>query len=326
MVTNILISVGVAILAAVAEWMHWQRIRKVARLAFGPTGKPSLFGMIAPWFRVPMLGLLTWGLVTLLSIDPESHRSEIDKKEEVKESDKQHLVLIVDVSPSMRLTDAGKNGKLTRLERTSHIIESLFARLNQDYLHLSIIATYNGAVPVVVDTRDIELIYSLLEVPLYFAFKVGETKLLDGVNAASEIAKKWKKDSTTFVIVSDGETVPPTGMKSLPPSVSDVLVVGVGSTKKGVFFNGKHSRQDTASLKQIASRLGGAYHNANEKHVPTDTVKSFGSLSTGGKELSFAKREWALLSITISAVVLALLPMLLYYFGSRKTFTLNHNQ
>mgnify|MGYP000530703137 FL=1 len=217
MVTNILISVGVAILAAVAEWMHWQRIRKVARLAFGPTGKPSLFGMIAPWFRVPMLGLLTWGLVTLLSIDPESHRSEIDKKEEVKESDKQHLVLIVDVSPSMRLTDAGKNGKLTRLERTSHIIESLFARLNQDYLHLSIIATYNGAVPVVVDTRDIELIYSLLEVPLYFAFKVGETKLLDGVNAASEIAKKWKKDSTTFVIVSDGETVPPTGMKSLPP-------------------------------------------------------------------------------------------------------------
>lgn len=315
MVILYVIPIAVLIVSAFAEWLHLERVKKIARLAFGPKQKPTLFGALSPVIRVMMLTLLSWGLTALMMIDPKVHTTEIKVVEPEK---MQHLILVLDVSPSMDLEDAGPDGSDSRLERASTIVKSIFSRLSQDYLHLSIVATYNGAIPVVIDTRDLELINSMLDgLPMYLAFKPGKTKLFDGIQVAADLAKKWKDNSTTILMISDGETIPASGMPVLPPSISDTLIVGVGDAAEGKFINGEHSRQDVPALKQIATRLGGTYHDANRKHVPSETLRRLSSLSTDQDELELTMREYALLAIIISASLLAILPLLLYHLGSR---------
>lgn len=294
--------------------MHCRRSQKVAQLAFGPTRKPTLFGLISPYIRIAMLVLLSWGFVALLKIDPKIHRTTITQIDPEKI---QHLILILDVSPSMRIQDGGLDKSQSRLNRASEVVKSIFSRVSQDYLHLSIVATYNGALPVVVDTRDLELIDNMLnQLPMHHAFKTGKTKLFDGIKVACDTAKDWKPNSTTLLLISDGETVPSDGMPQLPASISDILVVGVGNPNEASFINGEQSRQDAATLSQIANRLGGKYHNAHTKHVPSDILRQISSLSDDNDKSTLTLREIALTAITTSSLVLALLPLLLYHFGS----------
>ena len=69
-------------------------------------------------------------------------------------------------------------------------------------------------------------------------------------------------------------------------------------------------------LRQTAMRLGGFYHNGNEKHLSTDLLKQ---LTASKKESPFEKltrREYALIACGLGAAVLSLLPLLLHYFGT----------
>ncbi len=309
-----IIPISVLILASIAEWIHWRRTQKVAQLAFGPSREPTFFGKISPAIRVAMLTLLGWGLINLLAIAPKVHRTTI---KEIDQDKVQHLILVLDVSPSMRIKDGGLDKSQSRLNRASEVVKSIFSRVSQDYLHLSIVATYNGALPVVVDTRDLELIDNMLnQLPMHHAFKNGKTKLFDGIQVACDTAKDWKPNSTTLLLISDGETVPSDGMPRLPDSISDVLVVGVGNPSEASFINGQQSRQDVATLSQIASRLGGTFHNAHTKHVPSDILNQISSLSEDNDDSHLSLREFSLIAVTFSTSVLALLPLLLYYFGS----------
>ncbi len=72
-------------------------------------------------------------------------------------------------------------------------------------------------------------------------------------------------------MLSDGDTVPATGMPKMPASIADVLIVGVGDPRQGSFIDGRMSRQDASTLRQIAARLGGIYHDGNQKHISTAT-------------------------------------------------------
>jgi len=311
---ELLFAVFVMIVAGGAECFHQQRIRRVARLAFGPSGKATAIGRIAPFIRVAAMGILSWGLVALLTEKPKVHRAKLEK---IPAEKAQHLVLVLDVSPSMRIEDSGDSGKKMRLKRASEVVMSLFARLNQDYLKLSVIATYNGAIPVVKDTRDLELVQRMLDgLPMHFAFEKGKTKLFDGIQQAADLAADWQHGSTTLLLISDGETVPSTGMPQLPPSVADVVVVGVGDPVNGTFSNGQQSRQNVSELQQIANRLGGTYHDGNVKHVSTDTLRRLNSLSMERPKEPLGKREYALIAIASSSFLLAVLPLILYYLGS----------
>jgi Ca-activated chloride channel family protein len=103
----------------------------------------------------------------------------------------------------------------------------------------------------------------------------------------------------------------------MPASVSDVLVVGVGDPVTGSFLNGRNSRQDISTLRQIATRLRGTYHNGNDRHLPSDLIKRLTLSAEGDESLSWGLREWALLVLLISALGLSLLPILLHYSGTR---------
>lgn len=312
--TPLLLAAAALVLASGAEFIHARRVRSVAALAFGPAGKPGLAAAFAPWLRVAGVSALVWGLAVLFLLPPMAHRST---PQEVEEADRQHLLVVLDVSPSMRLNDAGQTGKESRMKRARSVFDSIMARIGHDKLHSTVVAVYNGAKPVVQETRDLEVLHNLMDdLPMHHAFPSGKTKLIDGIEEAVRIAKPWPRGSATLVLISDGDTVPAAGMPVIPASIGGVLVIGVGDPGKGTFINGHNSRQDGATLRQIATRLGGVYHDANAKFIPTATLTRLGTLDTEAADDGAGLRELALLLTALGGATLAGLPLLLHFFGS----------
>lgn len=306
------VMLGVVLLAVAAEWLHGRRCRRVARLAFGPSGRPSAWARFAPLVRIASLGALAWGLTTLYVELPRARRSA-----GLADEQKRHLLLVLDVSPSMRLEDAGPTGKQSRVGRVSDLMQSFFERTLADQFFITVVAVYNGAKPVVEKTTDMEVVRHILdELPMHYAFHSGETRLFDGLEEAARIARPWRPDDATLLLLTDGDTVPATGMPEMPASIDQVLVVGVGDPQTGGFLNGRHSRQDVSTLRQIAVRLRGEYHNGNEKHIPSETLRLVTQSSTEGRRAPWGRREYALLACGLGGFLYALLPVLLHWMGT----------
>jgi Ca-activated chloride channel family protein len=119
------------------------------------------------------------------------------------------------------------------------------------------------------------------------------------------------------LVVTDGDTVPATGLPKMPESVSGVLLVGVGDPTAGKFIDGHMSRQDVATLRQVALRAGGIYHDGNTKQVPTDALATLGMVPRERLLDRLALRDYAILATVVGTVLLALLPGLLALAGSR---------
>lgn len=308
-----LLAVAVAMLTLAAEALHGRRVRRLARLAFGPAQSPSAWVRLVPWGRSAAAGALAWGLATLLTLPPKVHQAEA-----LPDNKKGHLLIVLDVSPSMRLVDAGPERKQPRMGRARDVMESFFSRVPIDQYLVSVVAVYNGAKPVVVDTKDMDVIANILgDLPMHQAFPSGKTDLFSGLEEAARIAQPWQPRSAVVVLLTDGDTVPASGMPKLPASVRDVLVVGLGDPKAGSFIDGRHSRQDAATLRQVAARLKGTYHNGNEKHLPTELLRR---LTIGPRQSPWdqlTRREYALIASGLGASVLAILPWLLHHFGTR---------
>ncbi len=233
-----LLAMTVVVLAvAAAESLHARSVKRVARLAFGPSGRPAAWARFAPVLRVASLGALAWGLTTLYLLDAKSHRSADD----IPENEKKHLILVLDVSPSMRLTDAGPDRKQTRMHRARDVLDSLFGRVGIRQYLITVVATYNGAIPVVEKSRDPEVLRNILgDLPMHHAFLKGNTDLFAGLEEAARIAKPLRPHSATLLLVTDGDTVPATGMPKMPVSIAEKLIIGVGDTRQGTFIDGRH--------------------------------------------------------------------------------------
>lgn len=308
-----LAALAVAILALAAEALHAARTRRLARLAFGPGQKPAAWARMAPVLRVMALAALCWGLITLLELPPKVHVAET-----IPDNERRHVLIVLDVSPSMRLKDAGPNADESRMKRASVVMESFLQRVPIELYLLSVIACYNGSKPVVVDTKDLEVVRNIFgDLPMHYAFSAGKTDLFSGLAEAAKIARPWQPKSTLLLMLSDGDTVPATGMPKLPASVADVLIVGVGDPRQGSFIDGRMSRQDTSTLRQIAARLGGVYHDGNTKQISTATLNAMTVIPRKTAFERLSRREYALLACGIGASLLAVLPVLLHQFGTR---------
>lgn len=308
-----LVAVAVAILATAAELLHARRVRRVAALAFGPGGQPLPWVHAAPFLRGVAFTAAAWGLVTLLFLPPLAHRAG-----EVKPHEIRRLILVLDVSPSMKLKDAGPNLDQRRDQRAADLLQSFFNRVHKERFRTTVIATYSGAKPVVQDTTDLEVVRNILtDLPLAQAFKAGPTNLNAGVQEAVTHARPWPPGSTIILVVSDGgDPDPGVRLPRLPASVSNVVVVGVGSPSTGKYIDGVLSRQDVSSLRQLAGQLGGTYHNGNEFHLPTDLVQQLDQPPGSAAKEPWTNREYALLAVSTGATTLAALPLLLLTFGT----------
>jgi Ca-activated chloride channel family protein len=304
------LAAGLVVLAA--EGLHARRCRRLARLAFGPSERPRRWVRAVPVSRSLAAAGLAWGFVTLGMIPPK-----VLAAQGIPDQERRHLVLVLDVSPSMRLADSGPDGKQTRRARAHDLMKSFFNRMPIEQYLVSVVACYNGAKPVVEATKDMEVVRNILEdLPMEYAFDSGSTDLFTGIEEAARLARPWNPGSTLLVIITDGDTVPATGMPRLPDSVSGVLVVGVGNTRSGMFINGRMSRQDAATLRQVATRLRGAYHDGNAKQIPTDLIRRVAAIPVESPFEQLTLREYALMACGLGSLVLALLPLALERLGT----------
>jgi Ca-activated chloride channel family protein len=300
-------------LLALAEWLHARRVRRVAYLAFGPRGAPRGWTALTPLLRVAAVGAIVWGLVTLLGIGapPLEAFGSGDLRS------LHHVVVALDVSPSMDLPDAGPKENESRGDRARDVIRSVLERLDARRTRTSIIAFYTTAKPVVVDTFDPEVTANVLaDLPLEHAFAAGKTDLYSGVREAGKLAKEWRERSATLLIVSDGDTLPSQEMPTLSKAYSSVLVLGVGSPSRGTFIDGHSSRQDAQSLERLALRLGGKYYNATSRHLPSEVVTAAAAALPAEEKPPTDLRWLAVMATCIGSLVLALLPPLLTVAGT----------
>jgi Ca-activated chloride channel family protein len=307
-----LLGLSIVLVVLAAEVLHAWRVKQVARLAFGPSQQPASWVYAVPLLRSLAMGAVVWGLLTLLSLAPKTHKAGEIKPEEIR-----RLILVLDVSPSMKLQDAGPLGKQRRDQRAADLLQSFFERVQRDRYRTTIVATFTGAKPVVQDTTDLEVVRNVLnDLPLAQAFEPGPTNIFAGLKEAAKLAAPWPPESTVLLFVTDGDTIPPLGMPRLPASIRQVVVVGVGDQAVGKSIDGHQSRQDSSALRQLAARLNGHYHNGNEKHLPTELVNEMDARAIPSWWDKLTRREYALLAIGVGSLIVGLLPFLLQQFGT----------
>jgi Ca-activated chloride channel family protein len=302
----------VAALMAGGEWLHARRTRRLAALAFGPGGKARrAWTKAVPLARVLAAGAGAWALVTLLSFDDRTRARELGNNTD------RHLVVLLDVSPSMLLRDAGEGGAFTRNARAAAVLKSVLDRLPGDGVRFTAIGFYTEARMLVKACRDRELLLHMATgTPFHITYKPGKTDVLGSVNQAGAMVKDFPRKSVTLLVLSDGDSLPPGGLQPLPSSVERVIIAGVGDTARGSFIDGHQSRQDTANLGQLARRLGGDFHDANLRHLPDEALDAITDDEAGASKWRVDRRMAALLLLGFSASVFALLPLLLDAFGS----------
>lgn len=312
-VAGFIIAGAIVLLATSAELLHFRRVLKAAPLAFGRSQRGMVLAIVAPVLRVLALGAATWGLVTLLFLPPKGHHQG-----KINENEYRHLVLVLDVSRSMEAEDGGPSGKQKRAERAADLIQSFFERVQAERYKTTIVAVASEAKPVVIDTTDREVVRNILtELPMRHAFKPGDTNLFAGLEEAARIAKPWRPGSAVLMVVTDGDTVPATGMPKMPASIgTNVVLVGVGNPTVGKAFGSHMSRQDVSTLRQVANRLSGAYHDGNEKHLSTELVSKIDEQAKPQGAEQWRAREWAILCVGVGTGVYGLLPAFLLIVGT----------
>jgi Ca-activated chloride channel family protein len=176
---------------------------------------------------------------------------------------------------------------------------------------------YTDALLLVKECADRELIWNFADnLPLHIAFRPGKTSLMKSLNTAGDYVKELPRKSVTLVVLTDGDNVPDAGLERLPSSVADVLIVGVGNAGRGTYIDGHLSRQDSASLSQLARRLGGHYHDGNHKQVPSALLRNLAAPDERKDPFQMGLRTLALITLAAGAALLCLLPLLLESFGS----------
>lgn len=310
--TPLVFAVVVLVLTSLAEWLHVRRIRAVGRLAFGPSGAPHRWTRAVPFLRPLCLTAFTWGLATLIMLNGASEaRDSIsgDSKEATR------VIFLADLSPSMYLKDAGKDGSQTRQERMKEVVDGILDRVSGN-LRFGVIAFYTDSLPVVMEARDPELVRNVLNgLPLSYGMPIGQTDLGQALNAAIKLVAAYPEGSTRLVILTDGDSVNLVPLMPRPKSVKEVQVLGIGNPHKGTFIDGHQSRQEGDTLRKVASDLMGTYTDVNEKHLTTEALGDLVVTAPLGKR-GLTLAEWANLAMALGATIYALIPLALEFFGS----------
>ena len=302
-------------LAAVAERLHARRTARIARLAFGPQGRPAAWTRLAPFARIAGLGLAVFGAVLLLAHDPIETETEPDPRAS------RQLLVVLDVSPSMNLADAGPSTeKEMRGVWAGKVLRGILDRLDMKDTRVSMIAFYTKAVPMLQDSTDKNVLANLMDgLPLYTAFKPGETDMQAGLEAAFEMAKGWARRSTTLVVISDGDLSKPVNPPARPASIADAIVIGVGDPNRATSVGGHASRQDAWTLKSLAGKLDGYYHDGNARHLPREILERLTMIAPRVSD-AIGLREAGLIALGVGCALTGLVGPLLVLFGAPRAY------
>ena len=304
-------ALGTGLLAALGEWLHALHCRRLGRLAFGPDNAPRVWTKIVPAVRVLALAGVIWALIVLMAFEGSNRTQERNA------AATRHLMVLIDVSPSMEMKDAGESHTDTRRDRAAALLKSVMERAASEQVKITMACFYSDAMLLVKECSDREVIWNFADkMPLHIAFKPGKTDLVKSLNSAGEMVKDFPRKSTTMLVLTDGDTVPDSGLKPMPSAVAQLVFAGVGEATRGTFIDGHLSRQDNAALSQLARRLGGQYHNGNVKQVPSEMLRHLTAPDERTEKFQISLRTLAIIVLAVGASLLCLLPLLLENFGS----------
>ena len=264
------------------------------------------------------MSLTCWGLIVLATLEPQLlGDASTNQSKETNPADVQRVVLVLDVSPSMNVIDAGANQNLRRRDRVLEVVEGIMSRIALSRTRFSVVVFFTSARPVVVDATDINVVRNILDsMPLVWSFEPGETRLLEGVRVASELARDWPPKSTTMFLCTDGDTVDFSQIPKLPRSIRDLEILAVGDPIVGTLVGNHDSRQEAGILRRLAAELHGSYHNVNTQHVPSKALAELARVPPPPASVGWQIKDLARIALTIGAVLLTLIPVALQYFGS----------
>ena len=319
----------------IAELIHQLRIRQVQKLAFGPAQKQRLWTYANILFKPAAVGLLVLGFCLLINTEPEA-RSATNKK--IPERDYHRLVFMVDSSPSMEAEDAiyrdektNEIQKICRREKIREVVHDLLfnSQIPLDRVCIDIVPFWYEARVAVEGFKDHEAAkqmsanFFLLSFEYKNKDKKHETNIFKSLEQTFKRLERLKKTGklaekgATVFLFTDGQTLPPKNMPKMPSSVSKVVVVGLGDTKKAFNLrNGIATKQDQRSLKSLASRLRGFYYNANTDSIPSNDANSLVIKNLPAESNQIGSIFWAKVFILSGAGYLALIPIFLHFFGS----------
>lgn len=305
----------VFVFVLLCEWLHSRRVRRVAALAFGPAERPRRWTLLVPWFRSLTLALMTWALVFLL-LTSQPLFIDSEGSDEVAEDEIEHTLLLCDLSPSMSLMDAGELGDLTRRAQMKKVLASIADRFGKQ-VRYTLVCFYTKPVPIVKNASDLAILYNVLDdLPIEKAIGPGKTDLGAAINLGLEMVADYPEDSTTMIVITDGDTIELADLNVLPPSVKKTLVLGVGDTREGISIDGHLSRQDPTVLAYIASHLRGEYINVNQKLLESASMAHLVQGSSPMGNHRWTQADYARMLFIISACLYAFLPVLQEFFGS----------
>jgi Ca-activated chloride channel homolog len=307
-----LVAIVLCACVAFAEWIHNGRIARIAYLAFGSTGRARTWAAFAPAVRCVGTALVGFGLVVLFLMEPAAI-----EKEPIQKASK-HLLVCLDASPSMYVADSGLDGKKKRAVWAGEVIQAILDRLDTETTRVTVFAVYTKSIPVIEETFDMNVVRNLLDgLPLFSAFDSGPTRLSSGVNEALTYARKWSPGSATLVVISDGDSEDKIAVRSIPSSIADSIVIGVGDPTRPTMVSGHRSTQDTSSLKSLANKLKGIYHQGNNRHLPSEVLSRLSMIQPRIGE-SLGLREVALTCLVIGGSLITCIGPALMLFGRRR--------
>lgn len=309
----LLVALLVLLLVSLAEWLHGRRIQVVARLTFGPKARSLPWTRAVPGLKAVGLSAFAWGLTTLWLLKLEA--PDAASARERQDAEATRLVFVADLSPSMFLADAGPEGALTRHARMREVVEAILQRVSGN-LRFGVIAFYTDALPVVMEARDPELVRNVFNgLPLTYAMPEGKTDLGTAVNRTMELVADQPRDSTRVILLTDGDSTPLAPILPCPASVRELLVLGVGNPRKGSYIDGHQSRQEAGILRSVAGALGGVYHDVNETQLATDALGDL-VVPLALPQRGLTQAQWAVLAMLLGALLNALIPVALEFFGT----------
>jgi Mg-chelatase subunit ChlD len=313
------ISIASALLVLVVvlccEWLHARRVEKVAALAFGPGGGPRKWTKAVPGFRAAVLAGMAWAL-TFLLLTSQTLFVDPNNVDEIPEDQIEHVLLLLDFSPSMMLVDAGKTGEITRRDQMKGVVTSIAERFGK-HVRYTLVCFYTRPMPMVEGALDKAIIYNVLDdLPIEKAMGPGKTDLAKAISKGLELVADKREDSTTVIVCTDGDTVEIEDLHYLPPSVKQALVLGVGNTKEGISIDGHLSRQDPAALNFLATYLEGSYIDVNQKLVESVEIAHLVQAEDAMVNRSWNLADIAMVLFICLACSYSLLPLFQEFFGS----------
>lgn len=310
------------------EWLQCRRTSRVMGLAFGPSSRPRRWTQAVPLFRVAALTALSWSLATLFV----AHLNKGGSASAEVANRSENIFLLLDYSPSMLLADAGPDGEFTRKQRMREVADSIVERLGE-HVQYSFACFQSEIYPIAERVYDKAVIRNMFnDLPVEKAMNsTGPTDLGHVINQtlnmldsdlASDTGSKnrfeYADDSTTLILISDGDSLEIEAIRELPGSVKRALVLGVGNPDKGLIVGSEehYSKQDPVALTAIARSLDGEYIDVNKRHLASSSMNSLRGISKsdGGKGISHT--ELARVVFIVTAMLYGSLAILQEFFGS----------